>query len=335
MLRLQPQGDIMKTSIPRAVALAPALIVVLGWIGPAAANPTFTTFDVPGAVEIYPLGIANNRIAGTWWDGTTYHGFLRKPNGNIVTFDPSGSTATAVCCINASGEIAGSYSDASSRHGFIRHAGGGITSFDPPNGDGEVKVGGINSGGAVSGDDGFTEFFLRDSGGNFTEFQLDNGAVKYVGGINDAGYMTGTTQFLCSPDCSTASGFIREPNGNITQFIVPGDTYTFGVAIDQNRRITGSYGLPDQNHGGYVRRPDGMFSTFAYAGKSIDYGKVTGSFQNAQGHERGFIRTPNGNINIFHVPGSTDTYAASISNGIVTGYYFDANNVAHGHFRTP
>jgi hypothetical protein len=127
---------------------------------------------------------------------------------------------------------------------------------------------------------------------------------------------------------------ILAPGNSLTPFTVPGDTCTFAAAIDQNNRVTGSYGVTNQTLG-YVRHPNTNFDTFIHPGASIDGGTVTGSFLNAQSHERGFIYVPNSGITNIHVPGSVNTYSVSIWNGNVTGNYTYSNGISHGYLRTP
>src|SRR5215471_18606450 len=53
--------------------------------------------------------------------------------GNLITFDPPGSTGTSPSGINSAGEISGTYSDNSfNSHGFVRAPDGTITTFDVP-----------------------------------------------------------------------------------------------------------------------------------------------------------------------------------------------------------
>src|SRR5438034_2620594 len=89
---------------------------------------TFTSFDVPGADgttagAINPAG----QIAGSYFQistrfGDVFHvnrGYLRNPDGTIVTFDVPGSTDTFVTGINSAGQIVGSYLDRGNfQHGF-------------------------------------------------------------------------------------------------------------------------------------------------------------------------------------------------------------------------
>src|SRR5664279_2862525 len=105
------------------------------------------TFDAPGADTkpgdyngTYPGCInAWGAVTGSYQDAnSTYHGFLRKPNGEFITFDAPGADSspfngTSPTSINDLGAIAGSYVDASGiSHGFLRSREGKFTKFDGP-----------------------------------------------------------------------------------------------------------------------------------------------------------------------------------------------------------
>jgi hypothetical protein len=93
---------------------------------------TFATFDAPGAgtgsyqgtgcpsdcpTSLNDLGA----ITGTYIDANfVFHGYLRSPNGNIVTVDPVGSVFTLSSSINDFGAITGYYADENGvYHGFV------------------------------------------------------------------------------------------------------------------------------------------------------------------------------------------------------------------------
>ena len=95
-------------------------------------NGSFTTFDAPGAgtgsyegtgcSSDCPTSLNDSgAIIGTYIDSNfVYHGYLRTPNGRIVTVDPSGSVFTWSSSINDLGAITGYYVDASGvYHGFL------------------------------------------------------------------------------------------------------------------------------------------------------------------------------------------------------------------------
>jgi hypothetical protein len=81
------------------------------------------------------------------------HGFLRQPDGAIITFDANGSSSQSIPTgINSVGEITGFYSDVTNNvqhsHGFLREPDGTIVTLDIPGGD--TYPGGINSAGHVT-----------------------------------------------------------------------------------------------------------------------------------------------------------------------------------------
>ena len=93
----------------------------------------FTTFDAPGAGTGSYQGTGcpsdctvslndSGAITGIYTDANfVYHGYLRSPEGKIVTVDPVGSTYTFPASINDLGSITGYYTDANNvYHGFLR-----------------------------------------------------------------------------------------------------------------------------------------------------------------------------------------------------------------------
>jgi hypothetical protein len=91
------------------------------------------TFDAPGAGTGNFIGtgcpsdcaVGLNDfgwITGTYIDANfTFHGYLRNPEGKIVTVDPAGSAGTEANAINDAGIVTGLYIDANSVfHGFLR-----------------------------------------------------------------------------------------------------------------------------------------------------------------------------------------------------------------------
>jgi len=96
-------------------------------------NGDFTTFDAPGAgtgsyegtgcPSDCPTSLNDSgAVMGTYIDSNfVYHGYLRTPDGNIVTVDPLGSVFTWSSSMNDSAVMTGYYLDANSvYHGFLR-----------------------------------------------------------------------------------------------------------------------------------------------------------------------------------------------------------------------
>ena len=82
---------------------------------------------------------------------------------------------------------------------------------------------------------------------------------------------------------SGGHGFVRDSDGNITTFDVPGSIGTYSRSINPT-------------------------------------GAITGLYYDASDVVHGFVRDSNGNITTFDVPRSVETGGFSISQGVITGY---------------
>jgi len=244
----------------------------------------FTSFDDPDAGttaylgtfawNINPAGV----IAGNYWDANSIrHGFVRTRDGKFTNFDPPGSVSTFVClaeCINAVGAATGTYYDAEGLgHGFVRAPDGRITEFNVPDagtngsqGQGTFVVS-INTEGAVTGQyvssDNVTHSYVRNPDGSITTFKVPGAGTDgsqyqgtYAEAISDAGTVTG--QYIDSNDVQ--HGFVRAPNGTITEFDAPGAGTATGsyegtvpLAINAGGEITGAYFDSNYVLHGFVR----------------------------------------------------------------------------------
>jgi hypothetical protein len=105
-------------------------------------------------------------------------------------------------------------------------------------------------------------------------------------------------------------GMIYPANAQEVTYIIfdpPGSTVTRPTSINAQGAITGTSNA--QNSPGFLRAPDGSFTTFD---------------------------APDGSFTTFDAPGATFTFPASINRvGTIAGSYTDANFVAHGFLRSP
>jgi hypothetical protein len=183
--------------------------------------------------------------------------------------------------------------------------------------------------------------------GTFVTFDVPGGARDtLVTGINPAGAITGWTF-----DGTVFLGFVRAPNGTVTTIAPPGSTATFvgsqfggyaGPPINPAGAITGSYADVSGLMHGFVRAPDGKFTTFDAPGAVngtilvcciTPAGAVAGIYNDASSVSHGFVRAPNGTFATFDPPGSTGTTPGGINPaGALTGNYSDANG-QHGFLR--
>jgi hypothetical protein len=323
------------TKVARAVLLA---ICVLGLSLVAKAHePIFITFDPPGSQGTFPQCINEaGAIPGYYHDqNNIYHGFLRVPDGKIITFDvPSEGTGPGLgpspYAINREGMIAGAYFDASGEsHGFVRTPGGQITTFDVP---GQGPTGsfpsGINDFGVIAGTyidtDNVQHGFLRFPWGAITTFDApgagtEAGQGTYTGTcavINLEGAIAGT--YI---DASNVShGFVRALDGKITSFDAPGA----GTAA----------GTP--NCGFFNGACQGTY----VSGISLA-GAVTGWDNDADFFAHGFARSRHGTITTFDAPGANHPgqYSGTQPEGInaegwIVGNY-NTDYFDHGFLRAP
>jgi len=165
-------------------------------------------------------------------------------------------------------------------------------------------------------------------------------------------------------------GFLRTAEGRLIIFDAPGagtapglyfkstpaGTYggqgTYAMSINTAGAIAGSY-IDENNVGhGFVRAPDGKFTSFydpdadqqsAYLGTFAwninPAGVIAGNYWDSNSARHGFVRTPDGKFANFDPSGSVSTFVclASCINpaGTVTGAYYDAGGVQHGFVRAP
>jgi hypothetical protein len=329
--------------------------------------PTFTSFDPQGSLVTVPTSInPAGAITGHYLTtGALYHGFLRGADGAITTFEVTGggtgsAQGTQPTSINPAGEITGYYTDANSTsHGFLRAADGTITTFDVAGAGSALNQGtfaiAINATEAITGyyvDAVYRHHgFVRASNGTVTTF--DGPLVFSISpnSVDPAGDITG--QYL---DGAGAHAFLRVSAGTIAILDVPGGAstsplvcaYPCGPAIGSDGTIAGDYQGASQQFHGFLRAPDGTFTTFdapsagtgsnqgTFALAINTAGAITGYYLDANAVSHGFLRATSGTFTALDATGagtvsSQGTFALSINpTGAITGYYVDMANVLHG-----
>ena len=296
---------------------------------------TITKFDIPGmgrgagqgAVAVW--GMAPDReIAGGYYDANnSYHGFLRKPNGKITTFECpwAGAGGSAALAVNPAGLISAMYLDSNAAwHGCLRQPNGHFIKYDPPDsgrGAGQgtyvASFSGINPEGAVVGEymdsGGVWHAYLRAPDGTITEFNDPNAGPDGGGtlGINAKGEIWGW--YI---DANTAfHGYLRSPGGKFTE-------------VDAPEAGTGAY--QGTNACWYIP----CFGTINPSSA------VTGWYVDSNNVYHGFVGAPGG-ITEFDVPGAgTGAWQGTLAHainpeGAITGSYTDAKGVYHGFLRLP
>jgi len=357
----------------------------------SAKQPRIVSFDAPGAdlnpadyTGTQPSGINGwGVITGAYQSAdTVFHGFLRGPGGEFITFQAPGADTTAGSyngtypnSINDQGAVTGIYADANGfGHAFLRSPDGKFTSFDVPGGAGfGTTPRGINLEGAVVGvyiDSNYSfHAFLRSPEGKFTTWDgpnacTGNGSQGCYGSgasnINAFGIVVGG--FEDNNGNFVHHAFVRNAEGKLKVLDVPeagsGNYQGTGcpgcnLGLNQLGAIAGTYIDANSVNHGFVRSPEGKFTTFdapgagtnSYQGTGCpsdcpvsinDLGAITASYWDANYVSHGYLRNPDGKIVTVDPPGSTYTFPDGINDwGVVTGYYVDSNNVVHGFLRLP
>lgn len=157
-------------------------------------------------------------------------------------------------------------------------------------------------------------------------------------------------------------GYVRNAEGELTTFDVPGagtgdfqGTGCPGCApgLNQWGAIAGIYSDSNSVNHGFLRSPEGKFTTFdapgagtaSYQGTGCfsdcpvvlnDWGAITGNYIDANYTTHGYLRSPEGTIVTVDPVGSTYTFSDGLNDlGLITGYYLDANGVYHGFLTIP
>jgi hypothetical protein len=256
-------------------------------------------------------------------------------------------------------------------HGFLRDPHGKFTIIDEPNAGTKAYHGtqpyGMNPQGAITG--GYIDStdawhgFLRDPEGNYTSF---DGPTLYLPGacppfasegdsINPTGWIAGDYLDSCS---GTDHGFLRDPNGTITEFDAPdawwqpycGTWPAYFAGLNPAGTMTGTWTDKHCTDHSWVGTPSSIteFDAPATPNKygsdaySINpAGAVTGPYYDSKGVNHGYLRAPDGTITPFDVPyagrgNGEGTRPENINpSGVIVGTYWDWRGVAHGFVRYP
>jgi len=187
-------------------------------------------------------------------------------------------------------------------------------------------------------------FALQPSawGQTFTTFDPPGSQLTAPGNINAVGQIAGT---YFEADFSS-HGFVRNPDGTINSFDVPGFLAT--VIITQQGVVVGIYFDANGSHL-FERAPNGTITTLeipspgasVYAVVVNTSGAMAGGFFDANGVVNGFIRSPGGKFNLFPMPSSLSpsffipNFAALTQTGTIVGSFVDQFFNNHGYLLSP
>ena len=170
-------------------------------------------------------------------EGQWSHGFLRRSDGSILSFDPPSSRETFAHGLNDSGAIVGAYLDSLRiTRGFIRDPSGSFESIDVPEAVSTIPTA-INNNGEIAGyflargigDRGF----IRLADQNFLVLEPDGMKPK---SINDSGALVGLTK---------VGGFVHLPGYSLQRLEHPtcSGSCTIPTGINERGEIVGQYQL--------------------------------------------------------------------------------------------
>jgi len=179
-------------------------------------------------------------------------------------------------------------------------------------------------------------------GQSFTTFDPPGSQGTAPGSINAAGQIAGT---YFESDFSS-HGFVRNPDGTINSFDVPGFLAT--VIITQQGVVVGMYFDANGSHL-FERAPNGTITTLeipspgasVYAIVVNTSGAMAGGFFDANGGVNGFIRNPGGKFTLFPMPSSLSpsffipNITALTQTGTIVGSYVDQFFNNHGYLLSP
>lgn len=327
-----------------------------------------TSFDIPGATEIYPITInSSGTVAGYFATtspsccptfGKDFYGFLRDPAGNITTFSTAApypnNSLTVVEGMNNSGTVVGfSYWVGAYNRGFIRSSNGNITVISLSGAIGNTEAWGINDNGDVTGN-WFAQnppfqshgFIVSGTGGTYISFDVPNPSKSVTTldtdpvSINLSGEVAGT--FVDSNN--TTHIFLRNAKGHFTTYDIAGSLGIIVTKINDSGVIGGRYTDASGTEYGFTQTTRGkkVLATFAYPGSTTvgtdpndlnSNGDITGAYYDGSAFH-GFLLDSGGNFSPLDVPGATETYPLGLNDNtptpVTTGYYFDSMGAAHG-----
>jgi uncharacterized membrane protein len=258
-------------------------------------NGDFTEFSPPKMSTVFIYGINNSgQVLGNGnltISPFSKVGFIREPDGAYTIISVAGSSDFAATAINNKGEVAGYYFGADNFwHSFFRDVSGKITVFDDPN---ATKATGngtyawvINDKGEIGGFynynniTGINRAFLRDRLGNFRNFDAVPGGSTLMQpmAINLSGEVTG---YYGNAETLVTHCFLRNTEGTVTDFEIPGSSASIASGINDGGTIIGYWMVTNQLAvDSFVRDIAGNITTFA--APSNNYGTFATSI-NAKG----------------------------------------------------
>lgn len=182
---------------------------------------------------------------------------------------------------------------------------------------------------SLSGQTSFVSFDAPDAGKG--EFQGTVASSINLKGVIAGYYFDGS---------NVQHGFLRQPNGQFTEFSPANLTDVIVYSINNSNQVlgTGSLTVKPYEFVGFVRSATGPLAYFAPAGAIYteplslnDSGEIAGLYQDSAQAFHGFIRSASGAFTVVDDPDATiakleGTYATAINDsGQIAGFYDDTS----------
>ena len=175
-------------------------------------------------------------------------------------------------------------------------------------------------------------------GGKLRQYDFPGAAETHIYGISDE---TGAL----SGNIVDAAGITHAFSGELT-ITFPGAVNTYGDFVNAAGAVVGSYIDADGMFHGFIRNPDGSFTTidlpempnlrFLFVNTITDFGVVGFRARAANDILRSYILMPDGTLYEVRVPGSVITVVRNVNqDGSIVGYYDLADGRRHGFLGRP
>jgi hypothetical protein len=263
-------------------------------------SPKDRYLKFPHPTTMRPIAIdAAGDVLGIYGPFSSFVGFLRSFSTGTITyssdhFEPFAMNSSGTCTgvlISDRGFFAGAYAE----NPCLSN---GKTRIGVPDAYG-VSPAAINTMGNVAG---WFGSFVDDAGHGFVwnakkqhakAITVPNSVLTQITGMNDAGTAVGTWQ----DSADLPHSFFVTSSGVITSFDPPGAPLSAALGINHAGAIAGYFCITPCQNGplGYVRNPDGTFSTISFPGSTVTdvnginkSGTVTGTYVDTAGVNHGF-----------------------------------------------
>ena len=175
-------------------------------------------------------------------------------------------------------------------------------------------------------------------GGELQQYNFSGAAETHIYGLSDE---TGAL----SGNIVDAAGVSHAFSGELT-ITVPGAVNTYGDFVNTAGAVVGSYVDADGRFHGFIRHPDGSFTTidlpempnleFLFVNTITDAGVVGFRAKAANDILRSYLRLPDGTLQELRFPGSVRTVVRNVNqDGSLVGYYDLTDGQRYGFVGRP